>query len=378
MHAGNLEEIITEEIRAVGPITFARFMELALYHPEYGYYGSGRAVIGKRGDFYTSSHATAVYGRMVSEVAVALSSTIDKGCFFIEMGAGEGLFARDFLGHLGRYHKGHGIKYVIIENSPGMEKKQREQLGEYANGITWYREVEELPGAVDGIFFSNELLDAFPFHMVKQEADALKEVYIASHGGGLTNELGDLSTGLIPRYFNRLQLRLEPGMATEVNLNALEWVRQVSRKLGKGYVITVDYGYPAREYYSPTRPKGTFLCYHEHKTSDNPLKHIGEQDITAHVDFTSVSMVGKNEGLDTLLYTYQSPFLIRAASMLEAALSGSDEGAEQEEMAAVASGIRNLIHPELLGSTFMVLVQGKGVEPDGVLDGIRDYSDRLL
>jgi SAM-dependent MidA family methyltransferase len=163
-------------------------------------------------------------------------------------------------------------------------------------------------------------------------------------------------------------------MTTEVNLNALEWVRQVSLKLRKGYVITVDYGYPAHEYNSPSRPKGTILCYHEHKTSDNPLLHIGKQDITAHVDFTSVAMVGKNEGLDTLLFTYQSPFLIKAASLLEATLAG----AGQEEMTAVASGIRNLIHPEIMGSTFMVLVQGKGAEADGTLDGIRDYSERLL
>jgi SAM-dependent MidA family methyltransferase len=156
-------------------------------------------------------------------------------------------------------------------------------------------------------------------------------------------------------------------------------VHDISQKLRKGYVITVDYGYPAREYYSPSRPKGTFLCYHEHKTSEDPLTNIGEQDITAHVDFTSVSMVGKCEGLQTLLFTYQSPFLIKAASLLEAALSSSVAGAEQEEMAAVASGIRNLIHPELLGGTFMVLVQGKGVSADGtLLEGIRDYSDRLL
>jgi SAM-dependent MidA family methyltransferase len=280
---------------------------------------------------------------------------------------------------LDRLHKGHGINYVIIENSAGMEAKQRERLGEYATDISWYRAVDDMPGPIEGIFFSNELLDAFPFHMVKQEPDVLKEVYIANRNGDLTNELGNLSTGLIPRYYNRLQLRLEPGMTTEVNLLALDWVHDVSQKLRKGYVITVDYGYPAREYYSPSRPKGTFLCYHEHKTSEDPLTNIGEQDITAHVDFTSVSMVGKCEGLQTLLFTYQSPFLIKAASLLEAALSSSVAGAEQEEMAAVASGIRNLIHPELLGGTFMVLVQGKGVSADGtLLEGIRDYSDRLL
>ena len=379
MHEKNLEGIIREEIRTAGPITFARFMELALYHPEYGYYGSGRANIGKRGDFYTNSHATAVYGRMVAEVALALSSSIGTGCTFVEMGAGEGFFARDFLTHLGRYHKGHDIRYAIIEKSPGMEAKQRERLGEYAQGISWYRTLEDMPEPIDGIFFSNELLDAFPFHMVKQETDVLKEVYIALHHGDLTNELGVLSTGLIPRYYNRLQFMLEAGMTTEVNLNALDWVRSVSGKLRKGYVITVDYGYPAREYYSPTRPNGTFLCYHEHRTSEDPLENIGEQDITAHVDFTSVSMVGKSEGLDTLLYTYQSPFLIAAASMLEAVLSSSVAGAEPEEMAAVAAGIKNLIHPDLLGGTFMVLVQGKGVARDGtLLEGIRDYSDRLL
>ena len=374
MHENQIEGIIREEIRTTGPITFARFMEIALYHPEYGYYGSGRAKIGKHGDFYTNSHATAVYGRMLAEVALALSSSIGNNCTFVEMGAGEGLFAKDFLDHLARYHKGHSIKYVIIENSPGMEVKQRERLGEYAKGIAWYKAVEDMPEPVDGIFFSNELLDAFPFHMVKQEADALKEVYISTRHGELTNELGSLSTGLIPRYYNRLQMRLEPWMTTEVNLLALDWVRDVSRKLRKGYVITVDYGYPASEYYSSSRPKGTFLCYHEHKTSEDPLENIGEQDITAHVDFTSVSMVGKYEGIQTLLFTYQSPFLIKAASLLETSLAG----AEQEEMAAVATGIRNLIHPELLGSTFMVLVQGKGVESGGVLDGIRDYSDRLL
>ena len=375
MNESNLEGIIREEIRTAGPITFARFMELALYHPEYGYYGSGRANIGKRGDFYTNSHATAIYGRMVAEVALALSCSTGNGCTFVEMGAGEGYFASDFLDHLGRYHKGHGIRYIIIENSPGMEAKQRERLGEHAKGINWYKALEEMPEPIDGIFFSNELLDAFPFHMVKQEKDVLKEVYISLHRGQLTKELGYLSTGLIPRYYNRLQLMLEPGMTTEVNLNSLDWVRSVSQKLRKGYVITVDYGYPAREYYSPSRLNGTFLCYHEHKTLEDPLLHIGEQDITSHVDFTSVSMVGKNEGLQTLLFTYQSPFLIAAATLLEAALADAD----QAEMAAVAAGIRNLIHPELLGGTFMVLVQGKGVAADGtLLDGIRDYSDRLL
>jgi SAM-dependent MidA family methyltransferase len=362
-----LEELIKDEVRLNGRITFARFVELALYHPEHGYYASGRAKIGRSGDFYTSPQATGAFGALLSEYFIKLKKAIgDDACAFVEMGAGEGLMARDFLTALGRFHPDdfESCRYVIVERSKGMAARQRESLGGLAVRVAWHGSVEELPDGETAVFFSNELVDAFPFHRVVQEGGSLKEIYVTLEGGRLVLAPGEQSTPEIARHLDRLKVRLPEGMTTEVRIDARQWIKAVGRKLGRGFVITIDYGYPAWDYYSARRMDGTFLCYYRHRANAEPLERIGEQDITAHVDFTALAIAGAEAGLTPVLFTDQSSFLLDAVGALEKSLVAS--GAPQQEMEKAALGVKTIIHPDWMGGAFKVLVQRKGAVDEGV------------
>ncbi|MBI5696603.1 MAG: SAM-dependent methyltransferase [Nitrospirae bacterium] len=373
-----LEEIIRAEISAQGAITFERFVELALYHPEHGYYASGRAAIGKAGDFYTSPHASRVFGELVAESYLSFKAGLGGGpCAFVEMGAGTGIMARDFLEHLDRYHPEElpQCEYIIVERSAGMMARQKETLGAMSGRVAWRYSLDALSGPVTGVFFSNELVDSFPFHRVYKENGYLREVYVETRGGRLVEEPGVISTPLLARYFNRLVVSLETGMTTEANLRACEWMRSVAEKLEKGFVVTVDYGYPAYEYYSPERDKGTAICHRDHKASLDFFRDIGQQDITAHVDFTNLALEGREAGLTDALYADQSSFLASALEIFERTLRKA--GAPQEELERVGMGIKALIHPDWMGGAFKALVQTKGVSLPDVFGSARNRLDEL-
>jgi len=373
-----LEDIIKAEITSGGPITFARFMELALYHPEMGYYGSGRVRIGKAGDFYTSSHASPLFGRLMVEIYLRTKAALGGSpCAFIEMGAGEGHMARDFMDGLKSGYPG-GYKdcgYVIVERSAAMTRRQKETLGEHTPRVKWHASIDDLPEGVTGLFFSNELVDSFPFHRLHQTEDSLKEIYVTAVDGQLADTPGALSSPEIARHFNRIGLRLPAGMTTEVNLEAARWMRSVARKLGRGLVLTVDYGYPAYEYYSPERSSGTIMCYHRHTVGEDPYRLIGEQDITAHVEFSTLALVGREEGLLPAVFTDQTSFLMQAVADLDASMKRG--GATQEEHEKVGRGLKALMHPDWLGGAFKALVQTKDVDADSLFAGIRNRLDEL-
>jgi SAM-dependent MidA family methyltransferase len=373
------EKLIIDEVRKCGRITFARFVELALYHPGHGYYASGRARIGRSGDFYTSPQATGAFGALLSEYFIKLkNATGDDACVFVEMGAGEGLFARDFLSALRVRHRGdfESARYLIVERSEGMATRQRAALGGLAEKVTWHESVEDLPEGVTGVFFSNELVDAFPFHRVLQEGGVLKEIYVTLEGDRLSLSPGPASTPQIQQYFDRIGVSLPDGMTTEVRIDALHWINAVGRKLGRGFVITIDYGYPAWDYYSARRMDGTFLCYYRHRTNTEPLERVGEQDITAHVEFSGLAMEGADAGLTPVLFTDQSSFLLDAVGWLEESLIAS--GAGREELEKVALGVKTLVHPDWMGGAFKVLVQRKGAVEEGVFKRTRNRMDTLF
>jgi len=374
----DLEMIIREEIQERGPMTFARFMELALYHPEFGYYTSGRASIGRSGDFYTSPHMGPLFGRLVAESLSNVRDRLGDDRFsFIEMGAGEGWFARDFLEALHGEHEAiaEACEYVIVERSAAMVQKQKGTLGSLAKKVRWFSSIDELPDGICGVFFSNELVDALPFHRVRQEDDGLKELYVTSRDSWFREAPGNLSSPDIARYLNRLSMRLEHGQTTEVRLDACRWISDVARKLTRGFVITVDYGYPACDFYSPERSSGTIMCYHGHNSTDDPFICIGEQDITAHVEFTSICQEGYEQGLNPVLFTDQSSFLVSAACRVEDRLK--DSRAPQEEFDALGAGLKPLVHPEWMGGAFKVLVQSKGVDASGIFDHLKNELKRL-
>jgi SAM-dependent MidA family methyltransferase len=400
-----LMKIIKEEIRTKGRITFERYMELALYHPLYGYYSSGAASIGKTGDFYTSSQATRMFGTLMAEVYVKLAGK--SGPDFVEMGAGEGLFAADFLRALARSHPlEYGrCRYFIVESATGMAARQKEALSDIGDKVTWNEDLKNLPD-IEGIFFSNELVDAFPFHMVKQGPDGLSEIYVclqegpgghegqAGHGakrqeerhgeqGGQGEKLafatGPLSTQKLAIHFDRLTPKLPAGMVTEANLRISDWMGKLGGKLKKGFVITVDYGYSAEEYYSPAKMSGTALCHYKHSVNEDFFERVGEQDVTAHVDFTTIALEGDNSGLAPELFCDQGQFLMETLPWFED--SARRINASQEELIEAGQGIKTLLHPEWLGGAFKVLVQSKECSLDGLFgrirNGVRQLEPRL-
>jgi SAM-dependent MidA family methyltransferase len=354
---------IAEMIGREGPITFEKFMETALYDLEYGYYSAERVRIGREGDFYTSSHLhpsfAAMIGRQVAEMWDFMGRPADF--VIVEIAPGAGHACRDMLDSLKNDPFFSSLRYVLVERNPAMKKAQRELLSEFSGKVDWSSTLEEL-GPVRGCIFSNELLDAFPVHLVMKE-DMLKEVYVSTDGARFTWEKGEVSTPDITDYFKDFAVELERGYQTEVNLKIRDWLNAVSVRLREGFVLTIDYGYTARDYYSEDRNRGTLLCYRGHRMNEDPLRHVGEQDITAHVNFSSLRRWGERIGLKTVGFCGQGSFLISL-------------GIEEEIRKLAGSGdylfalarIKRLIMPQGMGESHMVMVQYKG-EGNPVLRG---------
>ncbi|HEY5627180.1 MAG TPA: SAM-dependent methyltransferase [Nitrospira sp.] len=364
---------IQSEITSSGPIPFVRFMELALYHPLYGYYmrppEAGTERIGWSGDFYTSSDVHPILGEALAKQAAQIDTLMGSPAPFtvVEMGPGKGLLARDFLTAIERQNSQlrHRLRYVLIERSPSMRALQEQQLKPWLSQpgqITWLEDVASLaPESVTGLLFSNELPDAFPVHRIHMVETEAKEIFVDYREGRFVECLKPLSRPELRDYLQRLQIELPDGYRTEINLQALSWMKQVAQSLAQGVVITIDYGHTAQDLYGPDRSQGTLLCYYSQLTSENPFERIGLQDMTAHVDFTSLATVGEESGLSVTGFTNQMSFLMGLGieDMLERL-----EPESPQFRAAI-----HLLKPEGMGRTFKILVQHKGIgKPD--LDGL--------
>lgn len=370
-----LHNLILEEIRARGPMTFARFMELALYHPEHGYYQS-KVVIGREGDFYTSPHVTPLFGRLVGKQLREMWERLGRPARYqvVEVGAGPGLLAREVLkGAAPHTEFAQALQYLVVETSRRLRDQQRSRLGQ---GVAWRDSLEELAAeGIEGCVLSNELLDSFPVHRVTMADRRLRELYVCEHGGNLVESVGDLSDDRLSRYFEPLDLDLPDGIRTEVNLGLRAWTESVARALRRGFVLTIDYGFPAREYYSAARMDGTLRAYRGHRMSAEVLRSPGEQDLTSHVDFTTLARSGEEAGLATLGFTDQTHFLMGIGEPEIGEALAAHAGRDLEA-AKRRSAILNLIHPEMMGGSFKVLIQGKGVG-DVPLGGLANARGRL-
>jgi len=364
---------IASEITSSGPIPFVRFMELALYHPQYGYYmrppESGTERIGWTGDFYTSSDVHPILGEALAKQAAQIDALM--GCpgpfTVVEMGPGKGLLARDFLTSIERHNDNlrHRLRYVLIERSPAMRALQEQQLRPWLNQpgqITWLEDVGSLaPGSVTGLLFSNELPDAFPVHRIQIVGKEAREIFVDSQDGRFVECLKPLSRPALQTYLERLGVELPDGYRTEINLQALSWMQQVAESLARGVVITIDYGHAAQDLYGPDRSQGTLLCYYSQMTSEDPYTRVGLQDMTAHVDFTSLSMAGEEAGLSVTGFTNQMSFLMGLG--IEEMINRLEPESPQFRAAI------HLLKPEGMGRTFKILMQHKGIErPE--LDGL--------
>lgn len=267
-------------------------MELALYHPQYGYYTVGRARIGKAGDYFTSVSVGPLFGKILAEQFREWS--VNE---VVEVGSHQGQLRQDILAAI------PNLNYRAIEvGAP-------------------------LPEKINGCVFSNELFDAFPVHRVLGD----QEVYVNTN---FQEELGPLSDGRLPR--------LPAGYRSEFNLRALDWLSEVAQRL-TGYLLTIDYGFERAEYFAPHHKDGHLQCYYRHSKSDDPYRHIGEQDITAHVEFTSLIEHGQTVGLETVLFRTQERYLMKIG---------------ETEILQAPRAAHQLLH-STMGHTFKVLVQRK-------------------
>jgi len=363
-------------------ITFVDFMKLALYDPEYGYYATNRVNIGPSGDFYTAPHLGADFGELLAEQFAEMWRLLGYPHPFtlVEMGAGQGLLVRDILRYLHRYHDAcfEAVDYIVIEASPALRQLQQQQLAnltEKIQRLSW-RTWEEIPAdSVVGCFFSNELVDALPVHRVILQDGELQELYVVPSTESPEERFGEaIAPPSTPKLADYLQLSgialnqppYPNGYITEINLASLEWMATVAQRLKQGYVLTIDYGYPAQRYYLPSRRSGTLQCYFRHHHHDNPFIHIGSQDITAHVNFTALEREGERLGLESLGFTQQGLFLM-ALGMGDriAALSHHelDEAFTLADLLARREALHGLIDPMGLGN-FGVLLQGKGLQAE--------------
>jgi SAM-dependent MidA family methyltransferase len=346
-------------------ITFATYMELLLYAPEVGYYARTPDRIGSRGDFFTSPHLGIDFGEMLAIQLAEMWELLDKPQPFtvVEMGAGQGLLAKDILNYWQQQYPELIADYVIVETSAAMRRCQQQVL--MHQSVRWV-EWTDLPSAsITGCLFSNELIDAFPVHQVVVNNGILQEVYVTiDHDNQLQEVLGTPSTPRLLEYFEQAEIPIlsyEDGYRTEVNLAAIDWLQTVSSKLNKGYLLSIDYGYTSQRYYNPQRSQGTLQCYYQHRYHSNPYINIGQQDLTTHVDFTSLIRQGNLWGLRELGFTKQGMFLMSL---------GLADRISQPETLERRQALHQLIEPMGLGG-FGVLLQEKNMG-DQILRGFRN------
>jgi SAM-dependent MidA family methyltransferase len=381
-----LKQIILAKIQANSDkrITFAEFMALALYHPDYGYYSSGQVVIGAEGDFFTASSLGPDFGELLAEQLAGMWLILDypKPFQIVEMGAGLGNLAIDILNYWQSNYPDllQNVEYSIIEESPSLMATQQEKLQSWREKgihLSW-KNWSDLPNnSVTGCFFSNELIDAFPVHQVIWQAHQLQEIYVGENQGELIEIIAEISTPELLKYFEKVQIKINEsdypdGYRTEVNLQALDWLHRIAQKLKQGYLLTIDYGYSAQKYYHPQRSQGTLQCYYQHRYHADPFVNLGLQDITTHVNFSTLENHGQSMGLETLGFTQQGLFLM-SLGLGDRLTELSTGKFNVAEIFKRRDALHQLIDPTGLGK-FGVLLQGKGLSITQKTRSLKGFS----
>ena len=366
------EAEIRRRIRQRTAITFAEFMDLALYWPDGGYYTSADP-FGASGDYYTSPMAHPAFGALLAVQLFQMWQLLGRPRAFstVEMGAGNGLLCRDITGYSSQISAefSASLSYVCLDRrlAVGEEFGSRRASRVASAGIPF--------NGVKGCFLSNEFLDAFPVHQVRLVGGRLMEVYVALDGDNLVETLGEPSTPELSDRLKGLSIELAEGQTVEINLGLDHWAEAVSTALDAGFVLSIDYGHPAAELYSAeVRPRGALTTYYRHIQMDAPFRRIGQQDISAQVDFTSVAEAQMGAGLDMLGITTQREFLNnlgldRFRNML---LSLELPPAALQ---ANRAGLTDLVRPGGLGG-FKVMVLGKNVGRPG-LGGLEPSAELI-
>lgn len=342
----SLSERLKDQIRIGGPITFRDWMAAALYDPAEGYYNrSDLKRWGREGDYRTSPERTELFPATFARYFAKLYDELQRPSQWTIVEAGPG--KRDFAA---------GVERALRDYYPRIFQSTRYVL------VETNEELEALPPVESGIFFSNELLDAFPVHRLIQTQDGITELYVTLDANEeFIWSSGPLSTPSLLEFCQAYSVELERGQIIEVNLEIDQWLSKVATKLLSGYLIAVDYGAESGDLYdSALRPKGTLRAFSSHRFVDNVLVQPGEYDITANVNWSQVQSVGARLGFTTVEFASQDRFLLNAG-LLEELERGLSQAATDADKLSLTTGAREMILPGGMGSSFQVLVQKKGI-----------------
>ncbi len=380
-----LVERIRAEIARDGPIPFARFMEIALYDPERGYYRGTEARPGRAGDFLTAPETHPIFGRTVARFAAAVHRRLGSPdeLTIREHGAGAGALAEPLVAALLRgdaaadRSRPRAIRYVVDEIEPRRVAAIRDRLRriDLPRRAT-VEVVADDGGQIDGLVIANEVLDALPFHRVVQRGERLCELFVAVDDGAFADAEGDPSTPDLERQLAEDGVRLADGQRAEISLAVPRWSRDAATRLREGVLLLIDYGHPAGELYDPgRRAAGTLATYQAHQIGDDPYRAIGRQDITAHVDLTTVDRSVREAGLAPIGRTSQGAFLadLGIGDLLVA--EQTRPGATLQTYLEARSAVVRMIDPAATGE-FAVLAYGRGARADATLPGFARPGDR--
>lgn len=333
-----LARLKDEIARRQGWISFARYMEIVLYEPGVGYYASGAQKFGAAGDFVTAPELGSLFGRTLARQLAQLPYPI------LEFGAGSGALAATLLAH-GRF------EYRILETSPDLRARQQALLGNRAHWL------DRLPERIRGVVIANEVVDAMPVHALAWRAEGIMERGVSFRDGRLVwSERAALGEVLeqgeaisVPRPYE-----------SEIGLIARAWMRELASRLDEGVIFVIDYGFPRHEYYHPQRAMGTLMCHYRHQVHGDPFARPGEQDITAHVDFSALAEAAADAGLEVLGYATQAQFLVNCGITEVLGEANIDNALHYAPLAAEA---QQLLSPAEMGELFKVLAVGRGIRP---------------
>ena len=362
-----LIQVIREEIQSTGGVLpFHRFMELALYAPELGYYVQSAGRVGVDGDFYTSVRVGALLGELIGRYFSEAAAKSDEPSVLVEAGAHDGQLALDILTYLDGWQPEIRPMLWLVEPSANRRRWQEHTLARFGGQIRWVDNLDQLllafPNGLSGLVYANELLDAFPVHRLRWERETkgwlamgVAATSTGFHWKTLLPEAVGIQPEELPPVPPALAEVLPDGFTTEICPLATQWWRQAARCLKQGRLLTFDYGLDDEEFFAPQRYEGTLRAYSRHRVTGQILENIGEQDLTAHVHFTKLKMAGEDVGLTTEFYGGQRQWLTKR---MEETLHDPNRRFPDWNSARVRQ-FQTLTHPEHLGRGFRVLEQGR-------------------
>ena len=387
----SLRQKILVEIRERGPIPFSRYMEMCLYDPEYGYYSRNADQFGKAGDFYTSSDVHAVFGRLLARQFDEMWRVLGSPgrIELLELGPGRGLFAQDVVDWSEKKFAGffHALRYSLVESSGALRERMRTTLVRHVESD----KAKVLDNTLDGanresssssdmpapvprslsaefplIIFANEFFDALPVEVLSSN----RSLRIGARENSLVEEWADASPNEL-EFLDRWGIHPQAEERTEACLAAVDYARRIAATIQTGFLITIDYGY-TRDEQLAGRHVDSVMAYRKHSATPNPYQSPGEQDITAHVNFTALAAALESGGMQTYKLRTQSQFLLGIGENNQFA-DAFEECRLPQEKAKVALQLKHLVTPIGVGETFHVLVASKGVKP-GIVESLSGLS----